>query len=128
MARPMHPVALSWRCCGGSQEALIDGGVEETQFGCHGHDSRGQTLEAVVDDSEMRRCVCVFDVKCGGHAHKVEVVAGTGKRVRGSQIERDEKWNSCNRRHQGEPASATGPVEQKEQRGGRVLMLEFLPG
>ena len=50
------------------------------------------------------------DVKCGGHAQKVKVVAGTGKRVRGSQIERDENWNSCKRRHQGEPASATGPV------------------
>lgn len=35
--------------------------------------------------------VCVFDVKRGVHAQKVEVVAGTGKRLRGRQIEKDER-------------------------------------
>lgn len=31
--------------------------------------------------------VCELDVKCGGHAQEVEVVAGTCKRMRGRQIE-----------------------------------------
>lgn len=78
-----------------------------------------------------------MDVECGGHAHKIEVVPGICKRIRGRQIENEEKWNSCDKRHRGEPASAIGPVgkifhsssqSRRNREVGRVLVLEFLPG
>lgn len=54
---------------------------------CHIHDKGGLTRFLwLFKDAE----VCVLGVKCGGHAQKIEVVASTGKRMRGRQIENDE--------------------------------------
>jgi hypothetical protein len=53
--------------------------------------------------------VCGLNVEGGGREQKLKAVAGTCK-MQSRQIENDGKSNSCDRRHQGEPASATGSV------------------
>lgn len=63
-------------------------GGKDIQLSCHIHRKNGIVISMWLFISAK---LCGLNVEFGVHARKIEVVAGTCKRMRGRQIENDEK-------------------------------------